>query len=70
MSALARVNSSRSPMLYTAVAALLITLILGAALAIIDRKTITLVVDGQTTTFTTMAGSVRGVLKSAGYPLA
>ncbi|MBY8855084.1 transglycosylase family protein [Nocardia sp. CA2R105] len=67
MSALARVNSSRSPMLYTAVAALLITLILGAALAIIDRKTITLVVDGQTTTFTTMAGSVRGVLKSAGY---
>ncbi|MFF3566519.1 resuscitation-promoting factor [Nocardia jiangxiensis] len=67
MSALARINSSRSPMLYTAVAALLITLILGAGLAIIDRKTITLVVDGQTTTFTTMAGSVRGVLKSAGY---
>ncbi|WP_067892702.1 resuscitation-promoting factor [Nocardia vaccinii] len=67
MSALARINSSRSPMLYTAIAALLITLILGAALAIIDRKTITIVVDGQATTLTTMAGSVRGVLKSAGY---
>ena len=67
MSALARINSSRSPMLYTAIAALLITLILGAALAIIDRKTITIVVDGHATTLTTMAGSVRGVLKSAGY---
>ncbi|WP_067670485.1 resuscitation-promoting factor [Nocardia miyunensis] len=67
MSALARINSSRSPMLYTAIAALLMTLILGAALAIIDKKSITLVVDGHATTLTTMAGSVRGVLKSAGY---
>ncbi|MQY19634.1 resuscitation-promoting factor [Nocardia macrotermitis] len=67
MSALERINSSRSPMLYTAIAALLITLILGAGLAVIDRKTITVVVDGRTTTVTTMAGSVRGALKFAGY---
>ncbi len=67
MSAFARINSSRSSMLYTAIAALLITLIAGAGLAIIDRKIITVVVDGQQTTVSTMAVHVRGALKSAGY---
>ncbi|MBU3068135.1 transglycosylase family protein [Nocardia sp. NEAU-G5] len=67
MSALARINSSRSPLLYTAIAALLVTLIFGAALAIVDRKTVTLVVDGQRTTLTTMSVTVRAALNSAGY---
>lgn len=67
MSAFARINSSRSPLLYTAVAALLFTLIVGAALAIVDRKTVTLVVDGQRTTLTTMSVTVRAALNSAGY---
>jgi resuscitation-promoting factor RpfB len=67
MSALARINSSRSPLLYTATAALLVTLIFGAALAIVDRKTVTLVVDGQRTTLTTMSVTVRAALNSAGY---
>ena len=67
MSALARINSSRSPLLYAAIAALLVTLIVGAALAIIDRKTVTLVVDGQRSSLTTMSVTVRAALNSAGY---
>jgi uncharacterized protein YabE (DUF348 family) len=69
MSALQRINSSRSPLLYAAIAAMLITLIAGAALAIVDRKTVTVVVDGQQTRLSTMSGDVRGVLKSAGFAL-
>jgi uncharacterized protein YabE (DUF348 family) len=67
MPALARINSSRSPLLYAAIGALLFTLIVGAALAIVDRRTVTLVVDGQRTTLTTISVTVRGALKSAGY---
>ncbi|MEU6564159.1 transglycosylase family protein [Nocardia nova] len=70
MSALQRINTSRSPLLYAAIAAMLIALIIGASLAIVNRKTVTLVVDGQRTTVTTMAASVKGVLKAGGYALA
>jgi uncharacterized protein YabE (DUF348 family) len=69
MSAFERINSSRSPLLYTAIAALLFTLMAGAGLAIIDRKTVTLVVDGQKSTISTVDVHVRGALKSAGYNL-
>lgn len=70
ISALQRINTSRSPLLYAAIAAMLITLIIGASLAIVSRKTVILVVDGQRTTVTTMAASVKGVLKAGGYKLA
>ncbi|MCM6777210.1 transglycosylase family protein [Nocardia sp. CDC159] len=69
MSALQRINSSRSPLLYAAIAAMLITLIVGACLAILHRKTVTLVVDGEQTTLTTMALNVGGVIKAAGFVL-
>ncbi|MFF0489936.1 transglycosylase family protein [Nocardia sp. NPDC003482] len=69
MSALQRINSSRSPLLYAAIAALLITLILGASMAILHRKTVTLVVDGEQRTLTTMSLKVGGVVKAAGFVL-
>ncbi|MFJ1458046.1 resuscitation-promoting factor [Nocardia wallacei] len=69
MPALERINSSRSPLLYAAIAAMLITLIVGAALAIMNRKTVTVVIDGQESSFSTMSGDVRGVLKAAGFAL-
>lgn len=67
MSVFARINQSRSPLLYAAVAALLVTLIVGAAMAIVNRKTVTVVVDGEQTTQTTMSRNVSGVLKAAGF---
>ncbi len=67
MSPFARINQSRSPLLYAAVAALLVTLIVGAAMAIVNRKTVTVVVDGQRMTQATMSRDVSGVLKAAGF---
>ncbi|WP_225725384.1 MULTISPECIES: transglycosylase family protein [unclassified Nocardia] len=66
MSPLTRINQSRSPLLYAAIAALLLTLIAGAGLAIVNRKTVTVVVDGQKSLMTTMSRNVRGVLRAAG----
>lgn len=40
MSPFARINSSRSPLLYAAIAALLLTLIVGAGMAIAKHKTV------------------------------
>ncbi|WP_433711724.1 transglycosylase family protein [Nocardia sp. CA-084685] len=67
MSPFSRINQSRSPLLYAAVAALLVTLIVGAAMAIVNRKTVTVVVDGEQMTQTTMSRNVSGVLKAAGF---
>ncbi|QLY32556.1 resuscitation-promoting factor [Nocardia huaxiensis] len=69
MNALAKINSSRSPLLYGAIAAMLVTLIVGAGLAIVNKKEVTLVVDGQKLIQHSMFGDVRGVLKDAGYAL-
>ncbi|MFC8045910.1 transglycosylase family protein [Nocardia sp. NPDC057353] len=69
MSHFTRINRSRSPLLYSAVAALLLTLIVGSALAIVNRKTVTIVVDGEQTIFTTMSTDVGGVLRAAGFEL-
>ncbi|MEV6767457.1 transglycosylase family protein [Nocardia sp. NPDC051030] len=69
MNALAKINSSRSPLLYGAIAAMLVTLIAGAGLAILNKKTVTVVVDGQKLVADTMRGNVRGILRDAGYAL-
>ncbi|MBF6412175.1 resuscitation-promoting factor [Nocardia cyriacigeorgica] len=69
MSPLARINSSRSPLLYAAIAALLMILIVGAVMAIVNRKTVTVVVDGAKSTQTSMSRDVRGVLKDAGFEI-
>ncbi|WP_109527947.1 MULTISPECIES: resuscitation-promoting factor [Nocardia] len=67
MSPFVRINQSRSPLLYAAIAALLMTLIVGAAMAIVNRKTVTVVVDGEQTTQTTMSRNVAGLLRAAGF---
>ncbi|MGK8522136.1 transglycosylase family protein [Nocardia asteroides] len=67
MSPFSRINQSRSPLLHIAVGALLLTLIVGAGLAIVNRKTVTVVVDGEKLLQTTMSPDVRGVLKAAGF---
>ncbi|MEC3916976.1 transglycosylase family protein [Nocardia sp. CDC160] len=69
MHALAKINSSRSPMLYGAIAAMLVTLIVGAGVAIMSKKQVTLVIDGSKIVESTMRGDVRGALKDAGYAL-
>ncbi|WP_232852406.1 resuscitation-promoting factor [Nocardia acididurans] len=69
MNALAKINSSRSPLLYGAIAAMLVTLIVGAGLAIVNKKEVTLVVDGQKLVQHSMFRDVRGVLKDAGFTL-
>ncbi|MGV9819546.1 transglycosylase family protein [Nocardia xishanensis] len=67
MSPLTRINQSRSPLLYAAVAALLLTLIVGASMAIVNRKTVTVVVDGERSILNTMSRNVDGVLRAAGF---
>jgi len=67
MSPFAQINQSRSPLLYAAVAALLLTLIVGASMAIVNRKTVTVVVDGNQSVRTTMSRDVAGVLSAAGF---
>lgn len=69
VNALAKINSSRSPLLYGAIAAMLATLIVGAGLAIMNKKVVTVVIDGQSTSRSTMYLNVRGVLKDAGYDI-
>ncbi|MVU83033.1 DUF348 domain-containing protein [Nocardia sp. ET3-3] len=69
MHALTKINSSRSPMLYGAIAAMLVTLIVGAGVAIMSKKQVTFVIDGAKFVASTMRGDVRGALKDAGYGL-
>ncbi|MFI6868360.1 transglycosylase family protein [Nocardia sp. NPDC050406] len=69
MNALTKINSSRSPLLYGAIAAMLVTLVVGAGLAILNHKTVTVVVDGQKQITSTMYLDVRGALKAAGYAI-
>ena len=69
MSAFTKLNSARSPMLYTVTGALLGTMIFGSAIAVAKHKTITLDVDGEQVSLSTMSSSVRGAIESAGYDL-
>ncbi|MGV9744731.1 transglycosylase family protein [Rhodococcus zopfii] len=67
MSALSKINGSRSTLLYAVVAALLLTLIAGGATAVARHKTVTVDVDGDLVALGTMRTDVRGVLSDAGY---
>ncbi len=67
MPAFARINTTRSPLLYVAVAALLLTLIVGGGVAIANHKTVTVDVDGEIRSLSTMAGDVEGVIEAAGF---
>lgn len=67
MSSIARLNSTRSLSLYLVVAALLVTLIVGGATAVARHKTVTVDVDGEMITLSTMTSDVNGALEAAGY---
>ncbi|GGG16955.1 resuscitation-promoting factor RpfB [Rhodococcoides trifolii] len=67
MSHVARLNHAQSRLLYVVVAALLATLIVGGAVAVANHKTVTVDVDGQAITLSTMSSDVKGVLSAAGY---
>ncbi len=67
MSSIARLNSTRSLALYSVVAALLLTLIVGGATAVARHKTVTIDVDGEMITLSTMTSDVNGALRAAGY---
>jgi uncharacterized protein YabE (DUF348 family) len=67
VSSLARLNSTRSTTLYLVVAALLVTLIVGGATAVARHKTVTIDVDGEMITLSTMTSDVNGALQAAGY---
>ena len=67
MQSIARINNAKSPMLYVVIAALLATLIVGGAMAVARHKTITVEIDGQKTSISTMSGDVQGALEDAGY---
>ncbi|OYD71720.1 uncharacterized protein YabE (DUF348 family) [Rhodococcus sp. OK302] len=67
VSPFAKINSAKSPLLYSMVAALLLTLIVGGTLAVVQHKNITLDVDGEMISLSTMSSSVGGALDKAGY---
>ncbi|MFH5209013.1 transglycosylase family protein [Antrihabitans sp. NCIMB 15449] len=69
MSAISRINNARSPLLYAVVAAVLATLIVGGGLAIAKQKTITVDVDGESISLTTMTNDVEGAIDAAGYSI-
>ena len=69
MSPFAKINSTKSPLLYLVVGALLLTLIVGGALAVVRHKTITLDVDGDMISLSTMSSSVGTALEDAGDPV-
>ncbi|MFC0448376.1 resuscitation-promoting factor [Rhodococcus jostii] len=69
MSPFAKINSARSPLLYTVVALLLATLIAGGVMAVVRHKTVTLDVDGETISLSTMTTSVDAALSDAGYSI-
>ncbi|ORI27100.1 resuscitation-promoting factor [Rhodococcus sp. 1168] len=67
MSSIARLNSTRSLTFYLVVAALLTTLIVGGVTAVARHKTVTIDVDGEMITLSTMTSDVNGALGAAGY---
>lgn len=69
MSPFAKINSARSPLLYVVVAALLSTLIVGGVVAVSRHKTVTIDVDGEVRSMSTMSTTVDGVLADAGHPI-
>ncbi|PTR30466.1 uncharacterized protein YabE (DUF348 family) [Rhodococcus sp. OK519] len=69
MSPFARINTARSPLLYVVVAALFVTLLVGGGLVVAQHKTVTLDVDGETISLSTLRSEVGSVLDNAGYPI-
>ncbi|XHI28772.1 ubiquitin-like domain-containing protein [Mycobacteroides abscessus subsp. massiliense] len=69
MNALTKLNATRSPLLRALVAALLVVIGAGGGYAIAAHKTLTLNVDGNAMTVTTVKSRVSEVLADYGYAL-
>lgn len=69
MNALTKLNATRSPLLRALVAALLVVIGAGGGYAIAAHKTVTLNVDGNAMTVTTVKSQVSEVLADYGYAL-
>ncbi|MGH3952588.1 resuscitation-promoting factor [Mycobacteroides salmoniphilum] len=69
MNALTKLNATRSPLLRALVAALLVVIGAGGGYAIAAHKTLTLNVDGNAMTVTTVKSQVSEVLSDYGYAL-
>ncbi|MFD4368379.1 transglycosylase family protein [Rhodococcus sp. NPDC058521] len=69
MSPFTKINSARSSLLYVVVAALLSTLIVGGVVAVSRHKTVTIDVDGEVRSVSTMSTTVDGVLADVGHPI-
>lgn len=67
MSPLIKINSTKSPVLFAVIAALLVTLVAGGVTAVVKHKDLTLDIDGETRAFGTMSSTVGDVLEDAGY---
>ncbi|MGH3722628.1 MAG: transglycosylase family protein [Mycobacterium sp.] len=69
MNALTKLNATRSPLLRALVAALLVVIGAGGGYAIAAHKTLTLNIDGNAMTVTTVKSQVADVLSDYGYAL-
>ncbi|MFD3810506.1 transglycosylase family protein [Rhodococcus sp. NPDC058639] len=67
MSPLNKINSTKSPVLFAVIAALLVTLVAGGITAAVKHKDLTLDIDGETRAFGTMSSTVGDILEDAGY---
>lgn len=67
MSTLTRINSARTLLLRSVLAALLITLVAGAGVIVGFQKNVMLDVDGEQVQLTTLRSNVGSVLNDAGY---
>ena len=67
MSTIRRLNSARSTTLYLVIAALLMTLVAGGVMAVSRHKTVTIDVDGDMISLSTMKTDVNSALVDAGY---
>ena len=67
MSPFTKINRAKSPVFYSVVAAMLVTVGAGGATAVVQHKDLVLDVDGEQRSFGTMSSNVGDILAAAGY---
>ncbi|WP_443208803.1 ubiquitin-like domain-containing protein, partial [Rhodococcus rhodochrous] len=67
MSPFTKINRVKSPVFYSVVAAVFVTLGAGGATAVVQHKDVVLDVDGEQRAFGTMNSNVGDILAAAGY---
>ncbi|MEU5843515.1 transglycosylase family protein [Rhodococcus sp. NPDC047139] len=69
MSPFTKINRAKSPVFYSVVAAMFVTLGAGGAAAVVQHKDVVLDVDGEQRAFGTMNSKVGDILAAAGYTI-